>query len=519
VAKRIKMKKAREVIRMHEELHLSGKKISKALGVSRPVISEYISGMKKAGLSYKDIAEMKDDRLLELIRGKKKRENIKYQTLEADFDIIMKELKRPGVTLSLLHEEYTSKNLHPYSYSQYCYHFQKWSDQSEISMHMEHKAGDKMFVDFTGKKMQITNSITGELTDVEIFISVLGASSLFYVEAVASQKKEDFIRATENAFYYYGGVPCAVMPDCLKSAVTKADKYEPDINHEYGDFARHYRTTIFPARSKKPKDKALAENAVKNFYTNIFARLRDRIFFSIEELNIAILELLEKFNNRPMQRTKVSRRDLFNEIEKAHLMPLPNEKYEIKHYKSLKAQFNYHVYLIDDKHYYSIPYRLRGRQIELFYTDSTVEIYENNVRIAFHKRNRKPNGYTTIKEHMPPNHKWVADWHPDRFKKWAMNIGEDVHILIEKVLNQRQYPEQSYKTCLGILSLAKKYPKERFIKACAKAVHYECYTYKKLDSILKNNMENMGDESDLFETLPDHENIRGNEYYYQEISL
>lgn len=519
MAKRIKMNKIREIIRMHEELHLSGKKISKALGVSRPVVSDYISGMKISGLVYADIANMPDDELFNTIRKKGKKENQKYYLLESEFEHITKELKRTGVTLGLLHEEYSARTKNPYSYSQFCYHYQKWIAQSEVSMHIEHKAGDKMFIDFTGLKMQITNCITGELTDVEIFVAVLGASSLYFVEALMSQKKEELIKATENAFHYFGGVTEAVVPDCLKSAVTKTHRYEPDINRAYIDFARHYGTFIFPARPGKPKDKALVENAVKNIYTHIFAKLRDRVFFSIEDLNTAILEMLEIFNNRPMQRTKISRRELFNQTEKNCLKALPNEKYEIKTFQSVKVQFNYHVYLKEDMHYYSVPYRFAYRPIELFYTGSAVEIYENNVRIAFHKRNRRANDYTSLEEHMPEHHKWIAKWNPERFKKWAKNIGPEVHALIEQVLNRRQYVEQTYKTCLGILNLPNNYPKERFIKACSKAVEYGCYTCKKVENILKNNMENTADEANLFETLSGHENIRGSEYYYQEKGL
>lgn len=508
------MKKIREIIRLSEEAGLSNRKIAQALRISRPVIAQYIIDIKSMNLKYDDIKDMPDDSLLEIISGNKKENKDKYRKLALNFDSYTKELKRNGVTLLLLWEEYKSNEAEGYSYSQFCYHYQVWKEASEISMHIEHKSGDKMYVDFTGKKLNVINRMTGEIIPVEVFVAVLGASQLVYVEAVENQKKENFIRANENAFRYFGGVTGAIVPDCLKSAVTKANKYEPDINPEYLDFARHYCTAILPARPHHPKDKPLAENAVRIVYSWIFARIRDQVFFSLADLNKAIRELLEEYNNKPMQRPKLSRRDMFNEIEKDALKPLPNELYEIKHYKRLKVGFNYHVYLSEDRHSYSVPYRVRGRYVDLFFTEKNVEIYENNTRIAIHTRSRKLNGYTTLKEHMPPNHQWMADWNSDRLINWAANMGVPVKDVIEAVLLSKEHPEQAYKTCLGILNLSKKYSIHRLVKACERALRYECCSYKAIENILKNNMEVLNDnEPDLFERLPDHENIRGINYY------
>jgi len=312
---------------------------------------------------------------------------------------------------------------------------------------------------------------------------------------------------------YIGGVPKAIVPDCLKSAVTKSDKYEPDINPEYYDFARHYGITILPARPYHPKDKALVENAVRIVYSWIFAKLRNMVFYSIDDLNKAIKDQLEIYNSKLMQRPKISRRDLFNETEKALLAPLPAERYEIKKYKRLKVQFNYHIYLNDDKHYYSVPYRFRGRHVDLFYTENTVEIYENNIRIASHIRNRKPNGYTTHDEHMPEKHKFITDWNPERFLSWARSIGKDTERMIEIVLSLKKHPEQVYKTCLGILNSAKKYGNERLNRACKRALYYECYSYRRIKNILDNNIDDLEDQGDLFNLPTIHENLRGYDYY------
>ncbi len=507
------MNKIREIIRMHEELKFSNRMISKTLNVSRPVVAEYLHDLKSANLNYQEIKDMPDDKVLEILNNTKSIGNERYNKLSEKFEYYNKELKRTGVTLQLLWEEYIDVDPVGYSRTQFCHHYQVWKDASEISMHMEYKAGDKMFVDFTGKKLSLTDRVTGALTEVEVYVAVLGASHLTYVEAVMNQTKENFIRATENAFRYCGGVTNAIVPDNLKSAVTKTDKYEPDLNPEYFDFARHYGTTILPARPYRPKDKALAENAVRTVYSWIFARLRNMIFYSLDDLNKAIREELDRYNNKPMQRPKISRRDMFNEVEKDTLKPLPDERYEMKHYKRLKVQFNYHIYLSDDKHYYSVPYRYRARYIELFYTERAIEVYENNIRIASHRRNRKTNGYTTLKEHMPPDHKFMADWNPERFISWAGNIGESAKTIVEIVLDSKQHPEQSYKTCLGILSLAKKYGNARFLKACSRAIYYECFSYKKIENILKNNLEDLNNDEDLFAPLLYHENLRGDEYY------
>jgi len=511
--RRTSLKKIREIIRMHQELGLSNRTISKATGVSRPIVSQYIKDIKSAGLNSNEVQKMPDDVLLEILTGKNSKGSERYKHLLSNFESYSRELKKVGVNMKVLWEEYIQENPAGYSYSQFCFHYQVWKNASDISMHIQHKAGDKLFVDYAGKKLHITDRNTGELLSVEVFIAVLGASQLTYVEAMPSQKKEDFIRGNENALIYIGGVPKAIVPDCLRSAVTKGDKYEPDINPEYFDFSRHYGTTILPARPYHPKDKALVENAVRIVYSWIFAKIRNMVFFTIDDLNKAIRDQLELYNSRLMQRPKISRRDLFTETEKAFLHPLPAERYEIKKYKRLKVQFNYHVYLNDDKHYYSVPYRFRGRHVDLFYTDQVVEIYENNVRIASHIRNRKPNEYTTQTDHMPARHKFMTGWNPERFLNWAGSIGEDTQRMIEIILSLKKHPEQTYKTCLGILNSARKYGSDKLNRACRRALYYECYSYRRIKNILENNTGDIEEQPDLFNLPAVHENLRGDNYY------
>ena len=509
------MNKIREILRLHEKCYLSNRKISLALKVSRPVVSQYISDLDASGLRYDDIKDMSDDTLLEILNRNKRSENEDYKDLISRFKNYAVELKRVGVTKETLWQEYKDENPGGYSYSRFCYHFQVWQNSLEVTMHMEYKAGDKVFVDFTGKKLIITERSTGKEREVEVFVGILGASQLTYVEATMSQKKEDWIKANRNMLHFFGGTPQAIVPDCLRSAVTIGDKYEPDINPEYFDFARHYDITILPARPNHPQDKAHVENAVKIVYSWIFAPLRDMTFYSLEELNEAIREKLEEYNSRPMQRLKISRRELFNEIEKSELKILPAEPYELRKFKRLKVQFNYHIYFSEDIHYYSVPYRYVKKSVDVMYTDSAVDIYYNNTRIAFHIRDRSLNKYTTLKEHMPPQHKWIADWTPERFIKWADSMGDNTKTLIEHILYQKQHPEQGFKTCLGILSLSKKYGRNRLNMACGKALQFNRYTYKAVNNILKNGMEAArNDEHEvLFRSLPVHENIRGNQYY------
>jgi len=311
--RRISMEKIREIHRLKEQCQLSERAISRALNVSRPVVKDYLA---KAGLEYSEVKEFSDNELLEAIKGHHGSLSERYDVLRQKFDYFTKELKRPGVTIERLWQEYRAECPDGYSYSQFCYHFQLWRSASELTMHLDHKAGDKVFVDFTGKKLQIVDKKTGEIKDAEVFVAVLGASQLTYVEAIFSQKKADWLQANENAFHYFGGVLKAVVPDCLKSAVQTPDKYEPDINPEYADFAHHYRTAILPARPNRPKDKALVEGTVKIVYAWIFAALRNRTFFSLDELNQAIKEQLERYNSKPMQKLKISRKQLFEDTEK-----------------------------------------------------------------------------------------------------------------------------------------------------------------------------------------------------------
>ena len=361
------------------------------------------------------------------------------------------------MTIYQIWEEYRQEQPDGYSYSQFCYHFQVWRDGDEVTMHIEHKVGDKLFVDFAGKKLTVSEPHRGGRREVESFVAVLGASQLGYLQVVETQQKEDLIAASAGALDYIGGVPAAIVPDCLKSAVTKADPYEPDLNRAYAAFARHYGMVVLPARSRKPKDKALVEQTVRLMYQRVYAKLRDRTFYSIDELNAAIGPLVDKHNATRFQRLPYSRRELFDRIERAALQPLPAERFELMQTLDLKVQFNYHIELREDRHYYSVPWRLKGTRVQVLYNERMVEIYHDHLRVAAHRRARTAGGYTTVADHMPAQHRFYADWSPERILRWAGAIGPEVAALVGKVLDEREHPEQGFKVALGIINLHRKY--------------------------------------------------------------
>ncbi len=520
--RRTSIVKIKEAIRQFKTCNLSKSQIARALNISRPVVIQYIADFEATGLKYEEIKNMPDDKFMELFEKKKGLTKCqKYQQLSKKFNYFTTELKRTGVTLYLLWKEYIEEYPMGYSYSQFCYHYQVWRETIELSMHMEHKAGDRLFVDYTGQTFQITDRITGKENPAEVFIAVLGASELTYAEATSDQKKENWIYANVRAMEFYDGVPLAIVPDCTKTAVTKADKYDPDINPEYQDFADHYGTAILAARARHPKDKALAENGVRLVYQRIFAPLRNRKFYSLEELNTAIREKLDEHNNTPMTKLKVSRRDIFNSIEKGVLKHLPSERYEIRNTAYPTIQINYHVYLPEDKHYYSVPFYLRkkNKKAKILYTQTSVKIFHNGIRVASYKRDRTAHGYTTKKEHMPPHHRFVADWNPQRITNWALKISNNTAKVVQYILNKPMYPELAYKICIGIISQAKKYGSERLDKACAMTIEHSNYSLKSIKSILSKGLDKLQEEQLTFDTLPVHENIRGKGYYSEITAL
>ena len=506
----------REIIRMKAN-GLSNSQISKSIGKSRTTIVKYLGVIETSGICLKELLELKENDLSELFEVSNElnpanREQI-HKDLYSFFPYLEKELKRVGVTRHILWGEYKTKYPQGVMYSQFCEHYNKWNQKSQGYMPTTHKAGEKLFIDYAGKKLHIIDRETGEIKPVEVFVATLGASQYTYVEASFSQQIPDFIGSVQNCLHYLGGVPACIIPDNLKSAVTKSNKYEPHINEQFACFASHYDTSIMPARALKPKDKSLVEGAVNITYTRIHAVIRDKEFYSITELNLAIKELLLIYNQTPFQKKQHSRTGLFLEIEKEALKPLPLEKYELRDYKMATVQKNCHVYYSSDKNYYSVPSAYIGKKVKLILSQSVVEIYHNQSRIALHPRSRKGYHYVTLKEHMPVNHTYNADWSSEYFITWAQKIGTSTKECIEKTLDKKQYPEQSYKSCMGILGMASKTGKERLNNACKRALSYDAVSYNSIKNILERGLDKE-EEPDLFNvSISNHDNIRGSKYY------
>ncbi len=514
--KRISMKKIREIIRLSVEGGMSQRRIAGALRICRPVVAQYLSDFSASRLTYEQTRGMADSELLALFEKRKVERSPKYEALTKLFPHYVKELKKTGVTRYTLWEEYILKYPDGYSYSQFCYHFQIWRNASEVTMHIDHKAGDKMFVDYAGVKLSITDRKSGKEQPVEVFVAILGASQYTYAEASPSQKSEDWLRSNERALRYYDGVPKAIVPDNLRSGVSWSSRYEPGINALFDDFAEHYRTVILPTRVASPQDKALVENAVKLIYQRVYAPLRNRTFYSLEELNEAIWDRLEQHNSTQFQRLGITRRELFEDVERQALGSLPPERYPLKQFRDLKVQFNYHVELREDRHYYSVPWHLKGERVRVIYDDRNVAIYHDNIRTVQYQRDRTPGGYTTLPHHMPPHHRQYSEWSAERFIKWAESIGEEAERMIRKVLESRKHPEQAFKVCMGILHLAKGYGPVRLNKACRRALSFGTYSYKRIKNILDQGLEEETQQTELEMAepqIPTHENVRGSHYY------
>jgi transposase len=504
----------RHILRLHTQNQTMSEIIVQT-GIRRATLKKIISDFKESKLSFSEINELSDKDLEELF--KKPVENVyseRLQILYRLFPEIDRELKRKGVTKALLWEEYRKKYPDGASSTAFHFHFKQWKSRKIPIMRQNHKAGDKLFIDFAGEKLTIKDKETGKEKAVEVFVAVLGASQLTYIEAVMTQRKEDFISACENALHFLGGVPAAIVPDNLRSAVTKSDKYEPTINETFADFAEHYGTTILPARAYRPTDKAVVENTIKIIYSRVYAKLRDKLFYSVECLNNAIALPLEEHNNVIITGKNFSRRQKYEEIEKSALTPLPAARYEFKKQLFATVGKNGHVALSLDKHYYSVPYTCIGKRVKILFTNYNVEVFDDYQRVAIHKRLQSPFKYTTDKEHLPPAHRFVAELEPERFLNMADEIHKDVKLYIAKILEMRQHPEQLYRICMGVLNLSKKYGNERLTKACQRSLIFGIYNYRIVKKILEGGLDVLEDE-DCFEEIemPPHDNIRGGDYY------
>jgi transposase len=509
----ISMRKLKEILRLKYGCQLSHRQIANSLSVSSSIVSVYSTRAAALGIACWPLPEQWDD--IALQRAFFKTKPMAKPYVLPDWSVIHVELKHKTMTLLLLWEEYAER--HPeghYSYNHFCRQYKKWLKCQRPSMRQNHKAGEKLFVDYCGPTMNIVDPNTGECQTAQIFVAVMGASNYTYAEATRSQKLEDWIMSHARCFEFLGGVPELVIPDNLKSGVSQACRYEPDLNPTYQQLAAHYDTVIVPARPYKPKDKSKAEVGVQIVERWIMARLRHETFFSLRQLNGRIQELLIDLNQRPMKKLPGSRLSQFETLDKPVLKPLPLDGYQFTQVRTVKVHIDYHVEV--EKHYYSVPHHLIKKKLESHTTGELVTLYHQGLEVAVHPRSQRLGGHTTQDEHMPVAHQKQQQWSPQRFEQWAREIGGSTAQLVGQYLQAKKHPEQSYRVCLGLLALAKKYSPQRLEAACRRALATGIYRLKGITSILSKGL----DSQPLPEAQPDlladieHSNVRGNHYYH-----
>jgi transposase len=510
-AERLTMRKTKEVFRLKFDCQLSNRKIAESCLIARSTVAEYLFRFQQAALSWPLPEAMDDARLEELLFPPTALPPSTERPLP-DWLYIHNELRRKGVTLSLLWQEYKEQYPTGYQYSQFCYWYRQWAKKIDPVMRQEHRAGEKLFVDYAGMTVPVYDHQAAKAREAQIFVAVLGASNYCFAEATWTQSLPDWIASHARSFAYFGGVPWVVVPDNLKTGITKACFYEPDINPTYLDMANHYGTAVIPTRTRKPKDKAKVETGVQIVERWILARLRDRQFFGLHSLNQAITLLLAELNQKPFQKLPGNRKSLFEALDRPALKPLPAYPYQYAEWKKARVNIDYHIEV--GRHYYSVPHQLIQKQLDVRITTSTLECFYKNKRVASHIRSYQQGRHTTVKEHMPKSHQKWAEWTPQRFIHWAGKIGPQTVQLIENILNSRRLPQQGFRSCLGVLRLAKSYGDQRLEAACKRAVAIGGTSYRSVESILKHNLDQkpLLDETDAVAPIS-HINIRGAHYY------
>jgi transposase len=502
------MRTIREVLRLGFSDTLSLRDIGRSLRVTHPTVQKYLQAARDAGLDWPMIAAMDDDALRKIICVKPQREP---QKPLPDYAVVHQELKKPSVTIYLLWQEYKAAHPEGYQETQFRQYYHEFARKLSLSMRLRHRFGDAMFVDYAGQPVPIYDRITGAVTQAQIFVAVLGASNYTYAEATVDQSLASWIGSHVRTFEYFKGVPFKTVCDNLKSGVTNACRYEPDLNPTYNDLAAHYGTVVLPARVAKPKDKAKVEGGVLIVERWILAALRNRKFFSLGELNEAIRELLVKLNQRPFKKLPGSRESAYKEHELPALKKLPVQPYEYAQWKKARVNIDYHIEL--DGHYYSAPYTLVHKEVDVRYTANTIEICTSGRRVASHIRSVLRGRHTTIREHMPKSHQEYLDWTPTRIVEHAKKIGCQTGNLVEQILESQQYPEQGYRSCLGIIRLARDYTALRLEKACQRALAIRAYSYRSVVSILKAKLDQQPVHPKAGQPSIVHDNIRGGGYF------
>jgi transposase len=507
------MRKIKEVLRLRFGLGLHQDQIARSCSIGQATVHRYLEKAAAAKLVWPlpdDLDEQRLDELLFPARPSRMESQLKPGVDFAELHAQLQAHKH--LTLQLLWEEYREASPDGYGYSRFCELYRRWSRTRDVVLRHDHKPGEKMFVDWAGDTVPIYDRDTGEASPASIFVAVLGASTYTFARAAMGQDLPNWIDCHVHAFEFFGGTTTLLIPDNPRTGVTRACRYEPDLNRTYHEMAQHYRIAVMPARPRKPRDKAKVENAVGIVERWILAALRHRKFFAVADLNDAIEELLERLNNRRFRKRDGTRTSLFQQIDSPALQPLPAERYGMAEWKTVRANIDYHVEI--DRHYYSVPYQLAGQQLEARYTATTIELFLNGKRVTSHVRNSAAYRHTTIHEHMPKSHQAHLEWTPSRLIHWGETIGTATAEVIRTILASRPHPEMGYRACLGILRLAKTYSNERLEAASQRALQLQACSYSSLRSILKRSLDRQTTlEMEPCKPGPRHENVRGPHYY------
>jgi transposase len=506
------MRKLKEVLRLRFELGLRQNQIARSCSISQGAVSQYLKRARTAGVTGPLPEGWDEVRLEEALFGPCSRRVYEKRRSTPDFAHLHEELQRHRhLTLPLVWEEYRQAHPDGYGYSRFCELYRRWRRHLDVVLRQDHQAGEKLFVDYAGATLPVHDPQGGPVRPAALFVAVLGASNYTYAEATASQGLEDWLGAHVRTFEFLGGLPKLVIPDNLRSGVSRACRYEPDLNPAYHEMAMHDGVGVLPARPYKPRDKAKVENAVLVVERWIVAALRHRRFFSLAELNQAIRELLEKLNQRPFRKRPGSRTTLFAELDQPALAPLPTQRFELHHWTQARVNIDYHVQL--DRHFYSVPYTLTGQQVEIRSTATTLEIFHRGERVASHARSHQPSQATTIPAHRPKSHQQHLAWPPSRLVAWAQSVGPFTAQRFAAILASKPHPEMGYRSCLGILRLGQRYSNPRLEAAAQRAVVTDACSYRSIQSILERSLDRQPLESPPSPPPLQHENLRGAAYF------
>lgn len=507
------MRKIREVLRLRFGVGLRQDEIAHSCSIAQATVHRYLYKAASAGVTWPLPDDWDDRRLDELLFPSRPERKQSQPRPAVDFAELHRQLvAHKHVTLQLLWEEYRENHPDGYGYSRFCELYQRWNRNQDVVLRQEHRAGEKMFVDWAGPTVAIYDRQSGDTTPGSVFVAVLGASTYTFAWAALNQTLPNWIDCHIRAFEYFSGTTKLIVPDNPRTGVDRACRYEPDLNRTYQEMSQHYGTAIMPARPRKPRDKAKVENGVLVAERWILAALRHRKFFSLAELNEAIAALLERLNHRPFRKREGTRASLYAELDRPALQPLPAERYVMADWKTVRASIDYHVEV--DRHYYSVPYQLVGQQLDARFTSTTVEIFHAGKRIASHLRSFVAYHHTTIREHMPKSHQAHLEWTPSRLIHWGESVGAATAQVIRTVLESKPHPEMGYRACLGIMRLAKTYTPARLEAASQRALQLQACSYQSLKSILKRSLDRQTVLTTEAERPgPAHENVRGPDYY------